>query len=478
MNRKLFLFILLLLIGYSLNSASGEGVDKPEDNRLNLDYSTYFGAELNDRSLDIALDSDNCIYLIGYSNSRNFPTVFSYQSSLAGERDVVISKFSSSGSTLLYSTYLGGGSDDRGEGVAVDSNHCSYLTGGTYSLDFPTRSPYQAGNEGGWDAFIAKLSSSGSSLLYSTYFGGAAVDYAFGMTLDSSHHAYISGYTGSFNFPTYNSYQSIYGGGLDGFVAKFSSSGSYLYYSTYLGGNREDDIYDITLDSDNCAYVTGDTYSFDFPTSNPYQANYAGEQDVMVSKFSFSGSTLLYSTYLGGNYWDCGYGIAVDSGQCAYITGDSFSVDFPTLNPYQASYAGAQDAIVTKFSSSGSTLSYSTYLGGASWDRGFDIVVNSRGCACLTGYTGSSNFPTLNAYQSTVAGAWDVLVGKISSSGSTLLYSTYLGGIGSDVGRGIALDSKRRIYVTGWTSSLNFPTQDSYQPGLAGNYDLFFSLLK
>ena len=454
----------------------GEG--NSEDSRLNIDCSTYFGAELNDRGLDIALDSDNCVYLIGYSNSLKFPAVFSYQARRAGERDVIISKFSSSGSTLLYSTYLGGSSDDRGESVAVDSNGSSYLTGGTYSFDFPTLNPYQAALAGGWDAFIAKLSSSGSSLLYSTYFGGTAVDYAFGLALDPAQRAYVSGYTGSFDFPTYNSYQSTCGGGLDGFVAKFFPSGSSLSYSSYLGGSLEDDIYDITLDQDNHAYVTGDTYSSDFPTSNPYQANYAGEQDAMVTKFSSSGSTLMYSTYLGGNYWDCGYGITVDSLRCAYITGDSLSVDFPTLNSYQSSYAGAQDAIVAKFSSSGSTLTYSTYLGGASWDRGFGIAVNSSGCAYLTGYTRSENYPTRNAYQAVPAGEWDVLISELSSSGSALLYSTYLGGLGSDVGRGIVLNSGKSIYITGWTSSLNFPTRDSYQPGLAGKYVIFFSIMK
>ncbi len=209
-----------------------------------------------------------------------------------------------------------------------------------------------------------------------------------------------------------------------------------LDYSTYLGGSSQDVGYAIAVDSDNYAYVTGQTQSTNFPTGNAYQASTGGgTTDAFVSKLSSAGTSLVYSTYLGGNSNDDGYGIAVDSAYCAYVTGYASSNNFPTMNPYQADLNAIRNAFVTKLSSSGSSLVYSTYLGGSSVDYGKDISLDSVGSAYVTGQTNSTNFPTLNPYQAARPGTTNSpFVSKLSSSGSSLLYSTYLGGSDWDDG--------------------------------------------
>ena len=202
-----------------------------------------------------------------------------------------------------------------------------------------------------------------------------------------------------------------------------------LTYSSYLGGSGNDNGYSIAVDANNCAYITGITTSSDFPTENPYQAH-QGSIDIFVTKLSSSGSSLIYSTYLGGESSDDGRGIFVDIEGNAYVTGSTGSTDFPTENPYQTDVEGYWDVFVTKLSSSGNSLIYSTYLGGGSDDYGSGISVDIDGNAYVTGYTLSTDFPTENPYQANLERYWDVFVTKLSSSGNSLIYSTYLGGGG------------------------------------------------
>ena len=256
---------------------------------------------------------------------------------------------------LDYSTYLGGGADDRGYAICLDSANNAYLTGRVSSSNFPTKNAYQSSL--GWgdddDAFITKLSSSGSSLVYSTYFGGGCDDYGYAICLDSANSAYLTGSTKSSWFPTKNAYQSsragIYGS-WDIFVSKLSSSGSSIIYSTYLGGELDDRGASICLDSLKNLYLTGNTDSSDFPTRNVYQSSLGGVQDVFISKLSSSGSSLIYSTYLGGFYNDYGKGICLDSADNAYLTGYTESDNFPTKNPYCSSRAESYDIFIVKLS--------------------------------------------------------------------------------------------------------------------------------
>ncbi len=360
------------------------------------------------------MDSAGNAYVTGYTGSSNFPTKNPFQGARAGSYDAFVTKLSPTGSALVYSTYLGGGGSDVGDGIVVDSTGNAYVSGQTTSTNFPTKNPFRAANAGGFDAFVTKLSPTGSALVYSTYLGGNGYDYAYGIALDSARNAYVTGYTHSTNFPTKNPFQGVYPGGYyTAFVTKLSPTGSALVYSTYLGGSYADVAYGIAVDSTGNAYVTGSTGSANFPTKNPFQGVSAGNFDAFVTKLSPTGSALVYSTYLGGNSVDAAYGIALDSAGNAYVTGYTHSTTFPTKNPFQPAHAF--DAFVTKLSPTGSALVYSTYLGGSNGsDIGYGIAVDSTGHAYVSGQTNSTNFPTKNPFQAANAGNYDAFVTKLS----------------------------------------------------------------
>ncbi|MCK4411022.1 SBBP repeat-containing protein, partial [Candidatus Bipolaricaulota bacterium] len=382
--------------------------------------------------------------------------------------------------TLIYSTYLGGSGDDYGRGIAVDGSGNAYITGDTDSPNFPTQNPLQSDYDV-YDAFVTKLNSTGSALIYSTYLGGNSTDRGYGIAVDSSGNAYITGDTQSTDFPTQNALQSAHGGGYyDAFVAKLNPSGSAFIYSTYLGGSGYDHGLGIAVDSFGNAYVTGDTWSTNFPTQNPVQPDYGRNVDAFVTKLNSTGSALIYSTYLGGSGGDSGNAIAVDGSGNAYITGATVSPNFPTQNALQSAHGGGYwDAFVAKLNPSGSALIYSTYLGGSGYDHGYGIAVDGSGNAYITGDTESTNFPTQNPLQTDhIAGDYDVFVTKLNSTGSALIYSTYLGGSGCDRGSGIAVDGSGNAYFTGYTYSKNFPTQNALQSAYGGGYyDVFITKL-
>ena len=395
-----------------------------------LVYSTYLGGTTDDHATGITLDTQNQAYLTGYTQSPDFPTENSFQATKAGVNDycydAFVSKLSSSGSTLIYSTYLGGTTDDLANGIILDSADNAYMTGKTQSPDFPVLNSYQAAKAGVsdyyYDAFVAKLSPSGSNLIYSTYLGGTTDDHAAGIVLDINGDAYIAGKTQSPDFPLQNPYQAVKAGGgnycYDAFVARISSSGDALIYSTYLGGTTDDQAAGIILDITGDAYIAGKTQSPDFPLQNPYQAGKAGDgnycYDAFVARLSSSGDALVYSTYLGGTTEDSANGIAMDTENHAYLTGSTQSPDFPVKDSYQATKAGGgnycYDAFVTRLSSSGDALVYSTYLGGTTDDQARGIVLSSANTIYIAGDTDSPDFPVKNPYQSSFAGNQDAFL--------------------------------------------------------------------
>jgi hypothetical protein len=460
-----------------------------------LDYSTLLGGELYDAGSGIAVDSNKNAYVTGATTSVKFPTTPSaFQGAWAGDSDVCqgilmgccdvfITKLAPDGSTLVYSTFLGGEADDRGYDIALDSNNNAYVTGRTNSHGFPTTpSANQTANAGGYDAFVTKLSYDGTIVKYSTYLGGEAHDEGYGIALDSNNYAYVTGETISSDFPTTpGAYHVGPIGGYDAFVTTLSPDGSHLAYCTYLGGTVDDRGYGIALDSNNNAYVTGETNSFDFPSTPGafQQANARGDRDAFVTMLALAGTigtTLGYSTCLGGTGDDSGLGIALDSNNNAYVTGDTTSLDFPTTpGANQTANAGGDDAFVTKLSSAGDALGYSTYLGGTGNDAGSGIAVDSDNNAYVTGHTYSPGFPTTpGANQTALAGADDAFVTKLPPAGNPLGYSTYLGGAGNDAGTDVALDPANHAYVTGAMISPNFPTTPgAFRTANAGNYDAF-----
>lgn len=368
----------------------------------------------------------------------------------------------------------------------MDPSGGAYVTGFTESADFPTAHPIQASLMSIYgNAFVTKLNSTGSALVYSTYLGGSGGDGGIGVAVDSFGNAYVTGGTGSTDFPTVNPVQATLKGYTDAFVAKLNAAGSALVYSTYLGGSDFDQGWAVAVDSSGNAYVTGATNSTDFPTVNPSQAIKNapdGQTNTFVAKVNAAGSALIYSTYLGGSGYGlsvapcspapCQYqtdwatGIAVDSSGSAYVTGYTSSTDFPTVNPLQSNLNANPHVYVTKFNPGGSALAYSTYLGGSGSDNAYGIAVDSAGNAYVTGATESTDFPTANPVQGSLHGPYDALnafVIKLNATGSALIYSTFLGG-GWDWGQGVAVDSSGDAYVTGYTESTSFPVVNPLQP--------------
>jgi hypothetical protein len=424
-----------------------------------LVYSTYLGGSGGDQGFGIAVDSSGSAYVTGATPSANFPLKSSLKAT-PGSLDAFVTKLSPDGFSLVYSTFLGGGGNDKGLAIAVDSAGSAYVTGTTLATDFPVLTPLQTKSAGTWDVFVTKLASAGT-LAYSTYLGGNDVDTAQGIAVDSTGAAYVTGATLSTNFPTQSPFQSAKKGDYDAFVAKISPSGSSLVYSTYLGGASTDQAWAIAVDSAGSAYITGDTISSDFPTISAYQAA-VKSRDVFVTKLSPSGSSLAYSTFVGGSGSENAYGIAVDSTGAAYVAGRSQSGDFPTVGAYQPKPAGNSDIIVFKLAPAGNSLVYSTYVGGKGNDYAYAIAIDGLGSAYVAGYTESTDFPTVSSFQ-TDQGLDDAIVFKLSPAGDALVYATYLGGASNDYAQGIALDPTTAAYVTGYTDSTDFPTRNPIQ---------------
>lgn len=372
---------------------------------------------------------------------------------------------------LAYSTFLGGNGGDFGTSISIDNNGYIYITGWTASTDFPRANPFQNIYGGSTDAFMTRLSSAGNSLLHSTYLGGNARDIGRDISTDSDDNIYATGETTSTDFPTQNPYQDTQGGLSDVFVTKFSSSDASLVYSTYLGGSGTDAGQGIALDSLGSAYVTGNTKSTNFPTENPFQDTLTGLDEAFVTKLSPSGNSLQYSTFLGGSNNEGGKGIVVNDSGNAYVIGYTLSTNFPVEDAYQENRAGTVDAFITKLSSEGNSLLNSTYFGGNDWDLGRDIGLNKDGEIYVTGETKSTDFPMNNPYQDTIGGVSDAFITKFSATGKNILSSTYLSGNEYDTGLGIAVDHMGNAYITGYTKSTNFPTEDPYQAAHGGGWD-------
>jgi len=429
-----------------------------------LVYATYFSDSYSD---GIAVDDAGHAYVTGDTASTDFPTTpDALQPSHGGSWDAFVAKLNANGTALVYATYLGGSGDDGGKGIAVDGAGHAYVTGDTFSPDFPTTPGALRPSLGGSrDAFVAQLDAGGTALVYSTYLGGGHWDSGNGIAVDGAGHATVTGATYSTDFPTTpGALQSSYGGSEDAFVARLDAGGTALVYSTYLGGYSEDDGTGIAVDGAGHAYVTGDTASPDFPTTpGALQPGYGGgAYDTFVAKLNAGGTALVYSTYLGGGHWDSGNGIAVDGAGHATVTGWTDSPDFPTTpGALQSSYGGSEDAFVARLDAGGTALVYATYLGGGDVDWGTAIAVDGAGHATVTGATYSTDFPTTpNALQPSYGGgAYDTFVAKLNAGGTALVYATYLGYSDDDYGSGIAVDGAGNAYVTGsgtlriWTTA-------------------------
>ncbi len=470
-----------------------------------LSYSTYLGGTSDDYGNALAVDSSGNVYLTGYTRSVDFPVVGAYQGQCGGgcaggTTDAFVTKINSSGTALIYSTYLGGSGDDYGNGIALDSSGNAYIVGQTYSEDFPsTGGICGPGCLTGY-VFVTKLNSTGSALTYSNLYGGQAVSQGNAIVLDSSLNAYITGYTAASDFPTTAGvFQPVCASCStllpDIFITKINSGGTALVYSSFLGGNNADLGYALALDSSLNAYVTGYTISTNFPTTpGAYQTTIGAQTAAFVTKINSTATTKVYSTYLGGSGTSsdacaaCGSGIAVTSGGNAVVAGLTWETNFPTTaGAYRTTYAGGfHDAFVTEMNATGTGLVYSTYLGGSNDDGSASVAMDKTGNVYVRGNTFSTNFPvTPGSFQTKKGGTGNTtsnaFLSVLNSKLAKLLYSTYLGGSGSEYGlatQSIALGtgSTPNIYLTGNTSSTDFPvTTGAYQVKNAGKNDAFVS---
>jgi uncharacterized repeat protein (TIGR01451 family) len=455
-----------------------------------LVYSTYLGGSLDDPGSSIAVDSTGNVYLAGTTNSNSFPVLNAAFGAKAGLADIFVTKIDAAGANIIYSTYVGGSGQDRGDGIAIDANGNAYVVGrvDSSSVNFPATAGSFAPNYrgGDFDGVVFKLNGPGNALAYSGFLGGEENDSTEGVVVDSAGDAYVTGGTKSTAFPTtINAYQGTRAGDTDAYLTKINPSGSSLLYSTYVGGSGTDRGSGVVIDANGNAYVAGYTGSADFPTDGAFQNFFGGSFDAFVAKIDTNGSgaaSLIFCSYLGGIGDDKAYGIAIDNGgNNIYVTGQTSSNNFPVLNPAQPAFGGSFDAFIARISTTGTKI-YASYLGGTGDDRGSGIAVNSAGAAYVTGFTSSTNFPTVTPLQIANGGGFDAFVAKLNPAGSAFLYSTYLGGSANESNtttvtstNPIALDSSSDAYITGFTSSTNFPTATPLQADNAGSQDAFIA---
>jgi hypothetical protein len=385
--------------------------------------------------------------------------------------------------------FLGGSADDTGAGVAIDSSGSVYVAGTTASLDFPVEAGLDTtfnGPAGGSDAFVAKVNPAGTDLVYCCFLGGAANDVCSGVAVDPSGNAYITGWTFSQDFPV------SYGPGLtpqpniselsDAFVTKILFTGTALIYSGFVGGSKTDRAMAIAVNDMGDAVITGSTESDDLP-ERFYRRQYQGAEDAFVSQIWRDGLAVTYSVYIGGLGSDIGTAIAVDHHANVYITGRTNSAPedgFPVIGGPGLSYSGNQDAFVANIRSFGYEILYCGYLGGAGIDGGTGIAIDQSGSAYVTGTTDSgAGFPTKAGPYASHSGGDDVFVVKVTPAGTELVYSGFIGGVGNDRGTAIAVDAAGNAYVAGTTdSAIGFPVAGGPQVVPSGLTDAFVATVR
>ncbi len=406
-------------IAYSVRSPTigSSGIANVFVTKLNavgqLIYNTYIGSAGEDTGLSIDVDSNGNAYVTGQTTTNTFPvTTGAFQRQFGGRLEAFVLKLNRSGNDLVYSSFLGGSGDDAGTGIAVDRNDNAFVAGETTSTNFPSVAPLYRFGQASTEAFVCKVNPNGSNLIYSTALTGVSTNpqggsAAMGIDVNRRGDAVVAGFTTSERFPTVNAVQGRLNGTIDAFVTRINRNGNRLEFSTYMGGSGEDAAYAVAMDAAENVYVTGLTNSTNYPTVNALQS-FAGGDDAFVTKLFFTGSAVVYSTYLGGSQDDVGFGIAVNNAGQAHIVGRTRSTDFPTEDTSSAANAklnGTIDAFASKLSTTGRSLVYSLYLGGNGEERGFGTAVWQNRSAYYTGLTTSTGWIPNNLAPPKLSGA-------------------------------------------------------------------------
>ena len=385
-------------------------------------FASFIGGSADDFAKAATIDSDGNIYVTGNTQSADFPTQQAYDSTYnGGTSDCFIFKLDSTGSSLVYSTFIGGSDTDGAESIALGPRGEVYLTGYTWSSDFPTVEAFDyTHNGGGTDCFVLKINAEGSQLIFSTYFGGSRSDRGQCIAVDAMGDAYVAGNTFSPDFHVERAYDYTHNGHQDCFVLKITFTGRALRFSTFIGGGWIDYASAIAFDIVGHVYLTGWTYSLDFPTTQGYQTVHNGRAEAFIVKLNPAGNAIVYSTLVGGSDDDFSKAIMIDSVNSVYITGTTDSNDFPTVNAQDDSYGGNSDCFVLKFNEFGDSLLYATYLGGSDADHGETMSVDSLGNAVVAGWTASSDFNTGEGDDPSFNGGWsDCFIVILADAGDT-----------------------------------------------------------
>jgi VCBS repeat-containing protein len=446
-----------------------------------LDYTTFLGGTGYDTIQGVAADSAGSVYVTGYAGSTDFPTTVGAldEAHDGGTYDMYVAKLSPDGSSLVYSTFIGGTGNDTASDIEVDASGNVYVVGTSNSTDMATVNAFQDSPTGTNSAFLFKLNSTGDTLLYASFLGGAGTEIGSDLVLDGADNVYIAGSTTSANLPLQDAYDTTLGGSQDAFIARFDPSqtgADSLIYSSYFGGNGSDDIRGIALDSSGNIVVAGRTSSTDLDTLNAYQSTLGGGDDAFVAKFTGDGSTLMYSTYLGGGAMDYAEAVAVDASGSIYVGGRTNGAFATTAGAFDTTAGGSADGFVTKIdptSSGSASLVYSTHLGGTGFDYVIGIAVDDSGVAYLAGFTGSSAFPTtIDGNDRFMTGVNDGFFATLSADGSALEYSTFIGGSGQDRALDVVWNAATgSAYVVGQVEAQDGPTSPtptSIGPGGGG----------
>ncbi|MFO0356320.1 MAG: SBBP repeat-containing protein, partial [Sphingobacteriaceae bacterium] len=467
-----------------------------------LNWGTFYGGNGVDGPMSLYTDASGNLYVTGYTNSTNFPTLNPFggayfQGILSGS-DAIIIKFNSAG-ILQWATYYGGSFAETANSITCDNTGNVFVTGYTFSTNFPTLNPFggayfQGTGGSSADAFILKFSNAGVRL-WATYYGGTGFDVGSSITCDNTGNVFLTGNTSSTNFPTFNSGGGAYFQGANGgiFILKFSNVGVRLW-ATYYGGTGIEEGVSITYDNTGNVFVTGSTTSTNFPTLNPFGGAYfqgtnSGGQDAFILKFSNTG-VRLWATYYGGSFGDVGCSVTCDNTGNVFVTGWTNSNNFPTLNPgggayFQGAHAGNDDTFILKFSNTGTHL-WATYYGGSNSESiqfSYDnLAVDACGNVYVSFATRSTNIPTQSNQSScggfndnALSGISDQFLIKFTNNGQRL-WATYIGGDGNDFRSPIATDNNGNLFVSGeWVNVTNNATYPLATPGGGAYYDPTFN---
>jgi hypothetical protein len=466
-----WLYIIALLILFLVNQSYSQ-----------LSFSTYLGGLNSEFCTSAFTGKNDQINVFGETISIDFPTTpGAYDITNNGDSDFFITVLNRDASSLLFSTFIGGKNSDQAGKLVLDSNENFLLIGTSESINYPvTPLAYNKTNNGEGDVVITKLNSAGSNIIYSSYLGGSSTEYGSDIKFDSLSNNYITGFTYSSDFPTTpGAYNRTFQYDVFGYVVKIDSTLSNIIFATYIGDSL-DRAHRIIIDKDLNSYVSGSTRSRNFPTTpNAWSRTNQGIEDAFITKLNPLGSSLIYSTLLGGTDIEESHLIGKDADNNIIVPGETYSSDFPVMTgAYQKNFNGGNyDGTVTKLDATGSNLIYSTYLGGSMDEIAYCLALDSQNNSYITGYTTSINFPvTSDAYQPLNSGSNEIYLFKLNTDGSKCLYSTYFGGKAYDCGWSISINNNNKVILGGITASLDFPvTPSAYDKSFNGANDAFVS---